>query len=799
MTFLIRSALALAPAVLLGLYASYPMLAFVPWIALVPWVVLYTAGGRERVPWSWYFAGAYLAWILQYPQAWKFGWYAPLVMGLACISWWLPFAPLLARLHRTMRLPRSLAAALAWTSVEWLRATFTVANFDLYRVGYSQARFPVLVQFADLVGVYGVTFLIAAVNGWLADWILTARERGWMGSLRAPSVKWGAAAILASIALVSAYGSWRLSRLSHETGPRLALVQPNLPHSAENALDVHLAHVLITDRGVAAGVADLIVWPENAILDDIRRDGAYLEDLGILGRRKGAWFVVGALASRPERPGLMTNGAWLVDPEGTVRGEYHKQILFPWSEYIPADAFLGRWLPGLQRHHRSITRLAWGFHPPGTPGGRMEILELPWRGRTVRIAPLICVENTYPPLPASAGRLGADFFLNITSEGLVGGPVQEQLLRIAMLRAIENRMAYVRVGNTGISAVIDSGGRTTAILRGANGNTINTEGIILTDVPISRAPRTVYARSHDMFVKSIVATTACLVLASFAGRFRRAAAAAVAALVLSTGCASPPSIDGSPNRVAENLDLGRRALASGRIAGAREPLSAACATEGGCREAIPLLVEAYVRSKQDDVAVILFESIASRYPTLRVEALASKAYFLERIHDLEAARDAYSAALEAAPSPHVYERLGRLLARMQRPDESVELLRSGLSRHPDHGPLRLALSRVLRERRDFEEAERIVAPLLFEEPNRAAAWSELGWIRLVRGDEAGAEEALRTAESLESAPTEARYLLAKLALRRGDMATFESMIREIAPLASPTRRVSAPAGIVPPS
>ena len=89
----------------------------------------------------------------------------------------------------------------------------------------------------------------------------------------------------------------------------------------------------------------------------------------------------------------------------------------------------------------------------------MEILEFPWRGGTSRFAPLICVENTYPPLPASAGRIGADFFLNITSEGLVGGPVQEQLLRIAMLRAIENRMSYVRVGNTGISGVIDATGR----------------------------------------------------------------------------------------------------------------------------------------------------------------------------------------------------------------------------------------------------------------------------------------------------------------------------------------------------
>jgi apolipoprotein N-acyltransferase len=518
MTLVVRAALAFLPALMLGLYASYPMLAFLPWVALVPWVVLYTADRGERVPWSWYFAGAFATWILQYPQAWKFGWYAPIVMGLVCIPWWLPFAPVLARLHGTLRLPRSLAVALAWTALEWLRATFTVAHFDLYRIGYSQARFPILVQFADLTGVYGVTFLVAAANGWLADWIFAARERGWLGALRAPRVRWGAAAILASIALLSGYGTWRMAGVRHEPGPTLALVQPNLPHSADSALELHLAHIAWTREAVPPGKVDLIVWPENAILDDIRREGAYLEDLGALAREKKSWILVGALASVPDRPGGFANGAWLVDPEGTIRGEYRKQLLFPWSEYIPGDAFLGQWLPPLQRAHRYVTRLAWGVQPPGVPGERMEILEFPWRDRVVRIAPLICVENTYPPLPAAAGRLGADFFLNITSEGLVGGPVQEQLLRIAMLRAIENRMAYVRVGNTGISGVVDATGRTTAILRGENGSTINTPGVLLAEVPFSNAAKTPYSTSRDLFALAVVLATALLLAASFAPR-----------------------------------------------------------------------------------------------------------------------------------------------------------------------------------------------------------------------------------------------------------------------------------------
>ena len=81
-------------------------------------------------------------------------------------------------------------------------------------------------------------------------------------------------------------------------------------------------------------------------------------------------------------------------------------------------------------------------------------------------------ENTYPPIPAEAGRLGARFFINITSEGLVGGPIQEQLLRICILRAVENGIPYVRAGNTGISGFIDAEGRVRSVLRGRRGGSI---------------------------------------------------------------------------------------------------------------------------------------------------------------------------------------------------------------------------------------------------------------------------------------------------------------------------------------
>jgi predicted amidohydrolase/thioredoxin-like negative regulator of GroEL len=545
-------------------------------------------------------------------------------------------------------------------------------------------------------------------------------------------------------------------------------------------VEVHLDQLLLTERRVPPGTADLVVWPENAILDDIRREGVYQDDVGWLAREKDAWFLVGALGGREDQPGYTTNGAWLIDTEGAIRGDYQKRILFPWSEYIPGDRFLGRWLPGVQRFHRWITRMGWGHQPSGTSGDRAAVLELPGSAGAVRFAPLICVENAYPPLPASAGRLGADFFLNITSEGLVGGPVQEQLLRIAMLRAVENRMAYVRVGNSGISGVLDGAGRIVTLLRGDNGNTINTPGVLLTRVPLSDAPPTLYARSRDLFVKGVVLATLLLLAAGHprAARWLRRAPALAASAILfcATGCVSPPALDGPPDRVGDNLRDGRLLLERGNAGDAVAALAAACATEAGCRESVPFLFEAFSRGKSDDVAALTFGEIARRHPSLAPEALAARGYFLERTLELPAARDAYLASLAARPTTQSYERLGRLLVRMGRSDDAVAAYRAGLELEPSDPELRYLLGRALFLSGKREEAEAVLGALVNEHPDHAAALTVLAWIRLDRGDDSGAESILGRALRLPSVPAETRYLAAKLNMRRRDWSGVERTI-----------------------
>ncbi len=58
-------------------------------------------------------------------------------------------------------------------------ALVTPGHFDIYHLGYNQARFPVVVQIASVFGHYGISFLVASINGLLADVWFALRDGEW--------------------------------------------------------------------------------------------------------------------------------------------------------------------------------------------------------------------------------------------------------------------------------------------------------------------------------------------------------------------------------------------------------------------------------------------------------------------------------------------------------------------------------------------------------------------------------------------------------------------------------------------
>jgi len=190
-----------------------------------------------------------------------------------------------------------------------------------------------------------------------------------------------------------------------------------------------------------------------------------------------------------EEAGNYYNSLVAVQPDTEVYQYYDKHHLVPFGEYMPMASFFARFnIFGL------ATRAQGGYAAGPGPA----LLDLGPLGRAL---PLICYEAVFPQDVGTAPER-PDMLLQITNDAWFGtwsGPYQH--LAQARIRAIEQGLPMLRSANTGVSAVIDGGGRVLASLP------LGVAGKLDHALP-PPLPPTIYARTGDLPAFALIAMLA---------------------------------------------------------------------------------------------------------------------------------------------------------------------------------------------------------------------------------------------------------------------------------------------------
>ena len=167
--------------------------------------------------------------------------YATWAMLAVYCSFYFPLAIFFLRfLDRRTGLPLVFTVPVVWTALEFLRAHL-MTGFAWYFLAHTQHDFLPAIQIADLGGAYAVTFVVAAFNALVFEWLY---RMGWLRrwlSLREPVAprRWRLALQTAAVAVLVTgtliYGLWRLDQNEFTAGPRIALIQSNLDQRLRNA------------------------------------------------------------------------------------------------------------------------------------------------------------------------------------------------------------------------------------------------------------------------------------------------------------------------------------------------------------------------------------------------------------------------------------------------------------------------------------------------------------------------------------------------------------------------------------
>ena len=132
-------------------------------------------------------------------------------------------------------------------------------------------------------------------------------------------------------------------------------------------------------------------------------------------------------------------------------------------------------------------------------------------GNVVKVAPLVCFEDTLPSLARRGAQLGAQAIVLITNDSWFSNSWEaEQHAWQSVSRAVETGLPVIRVGNSGVTGVIGASGRARWLTDGAGRPLVDARGCQLETVQVRTAPRiTPYVRVGDwpllvLFAASLV-------------------------------------------------------------------------------------------------------------------------------------------------------------------------------------------------------------------------------------------------------------------------------------------------------
>jgi apolipoprotein N-acyltransferase len=496
-----KLALSLAGGFLLGLPFLRPALSFLHWVALIPWILLF-AHPRYRARALYISPGAFTYLFMSLGPYSAFTLLLPLAIAGESFLAFLVF-PLFLRWLLRAETPLAIATPLVWVVTEWFRVIVSCGQLEMYLLGTSQAGLTHLIQIADLTGVYGVSFVIAAVNGAFADLLIAGHDR--------PVIRRWIAVGFAAVVLGASlgYGLFRINQARFQNGPRFALVQPNEVHyhNPEKNRDLVARQIDLTRRTVPVGSADVVVWPENAVDDRLNLRSDYVAALQSLSAELGAPVLSGAFTGFDDHN--YTTSAYLLSPGSVER--YDKVHMIFLAEYMPLSG-LFRDSPALRRLESRFARLILRQAGGARPAKDVKVFEV---GRA-RFAAPICFEITSSDWARQATRRGADILINITSEGVLGTPTYRHLWALGTFRAVENRVSVLRAANNGLSGFVDPAGRTQKIIRGVQSGAPYFEaGAVIDAARIDpRRGTSFYSRNGNFFVLLCAALIAVLTLRS---------------------------------------------------------------------------------------------------------------------------------------------------------------------------------------------------------------------------------------------------------------------------------------------
>lgn len=322
-----------------------------------------------------------------------------------------------------------------WLAMEYLRS-LGFLGYTAGFLGYTQWRYPAVLNLAACYGYWGLPFLMVTVQT-LA--VLLWQKKLYGKTAGVACGVWGLL-ICTGLLLPEAWAA-------ATTGSPLqvALIQGNT--TAEEILECpakELAlqrYLHLTREAVQSSPGvELVVWPETVVAPG-GPEPAHPAEMEALARELSVNMLYGA---RLYHEDSFYNSIVLLSYGKPEFETYHKQHLVPFVEYCPLAEMLNNLVDlGLQL----------GQYRPGKETSVFDVAGLPLAG-------VVCYESYFGNLTRRFAVQGARHLFVLTNDSWFGQTTAlEQHAQVAALRAAEMGIGVTQVANSGLTVSYDYRGR----------------------------------------------------------------------------------------------------------------------------------------------------------------------------------------------------------------------------------------------------------------------------------------------------------------------------------------------------
>ncbi|MCP4723958.1 MAG: apolipoprotein N-acyltransferase [bacterium] len=364
-----------------------------------------------------------------------------------------------------------------WTSIEYLRSV-GVLGFIWMSLAYTQTYYLPFIQFADITGMFGVTFLICVINVtvyFIIEKVRNVRKDGLQPGTAFSKLSPLCILLSALMIIPVLYGRNKGDLGTDRSNTvKVSLIQGHI--DMDQKIDAKFKdnnfriYQDITEKATAEYDPDLVVWPETATATWMRNQTKYLGLMRRIMRNANTPFLIGSpdfelIRSEDENYYKQYNSAVYYSDHRSKGEWYAKIFLVPFGEWFPyedkfrilqnLDFGQGNFTPG--NEYRIFTLSPGNTELNDTENVQENSLEEP-----VRFSAAICYESIFPGFIREFCKLGSQMIIVISNDNWFGRTsALHQHSQYAVYRAIENRIGIANCSNSGISSIIDPYGRVT--------------------------------------------------------------------------------------------------------------------------------------------------------------------------------------------------------------------------------------------------------------------------------------------------------------------------------------------------